>query len=116
MDLSHTVMVTEKVDVYALGNVLFHILTTHAPHGKMKKERMEEIRDKVRQGIRPTMLEPYATGSISKHRIVKAFLKAMDLCFQADPSKRGTAIQVARVFHKALKEREKERKLKNKKT
>lgn len=116
MDLSHETMVNEKVDVYALGNVLFHILTTHAPHGKMKKERMEEIRAKVRSGIRPTMLEPYASGPMSKNHIVKAFLKAMDLCFQADPSKRGTAIEVARVFHKALKEREKvKKKQKNKK-
>ncbi|KAG7350775.1 protein kinase domain containing protein [Nitzschia inconspicua] len=109
MDMSHNVIVTEKVDVYALGNVLFHILTTHAPRGKMKKERMEEVRQKVRDGIPPAMLEPYATGSMSKNRIVKAFIKAMDLCFQADPSKRGTAIQVARIFHKASKEREKEK-------
>ncbi|KAL3910164.1 MAG: hypothetical protein SGILL_007802, partial [Bacillariaceae sp.] len=108
MDMSHTAMVTEKVDVYALGNVLFHILTTHAPRGKMKKERMDEVRSLVRNGTRPAMLEPYVSGEIRKNRITKAFVKAMDLCYEADPSNRGTSIQVARVLHKALKREEDE--------
>jgi serine/threonine protein kinase len=109
MDTSHTAMVTEKVDVYALGNVLFHILTTHAPRGKMKLERMEQVRQDVRKGIRPTMLEPYDhNGPMRKHRIVQAFLKAMDLCFHVNPSQRGTAIQVAKILHQAWKKREKE--------
>ena len=99
-------IVDEKVDIYALGEVLFHILTTHSPRGKMKKERMEEVREVVKQGIRPTMWEPYASGgedgSLKKDPIVKAFMKAMDLCFEKEPEKRGTSIQVARVLHKAL--------------
>lgn len=109
MDMSHTFMATEKVDVYALGNVLFHILTTHSPRGKMKKERMEEVRTLVRAGERPKMLEPFVSDpNLKRHRIVKAFLKAMDLCFEMEPAKRGSSIDVARVLHKAL-QREKER-------
>jgi serine/threonine protein kinase len=111
MDLSHATMVTEKVDVYALGNVLFHILTTHSPRGKMnKEERMDQVRRQVREGERPKMLEPYASNpSLRKHRIVKAFVKAMDLCYEKDPHKRGTAIEVARVLRKALHREEVER-------
>jgi serine/threonine protein kinase len=77
MDLTSTAMVNEKVDVYALGNVLFHILTTHAPRGKMKRERMDSVRDVVRQGIRPALPEPFASDH--KSVIVKAFRQAMDL-------------------------------------
>jgi serine/threonine protein kinase len=113
MDMSHTAIVNEKVDVYALGNVLFHILTTHSPRGKMKKERMNEVREIVQNGTRPAMLEPYATGEMKKHRITKAFIKAMDLCYEADPEKRGTSVQVARVLHKALKREEENQKDKN---
>lgn len=109
MDLSNTATVTEKVDVYALGNVLFHILTTHSPRGKMQKERMEVTRQLVREGTPPTMLEPYNKEPMNKNPIVKAFLKALEKCFEPNPSKRGTAIQVARIFHKALKKREKKK-------
>jgi len=113
MDMTHQTFVDEKVDVYALGEVLFHILTTHGPRGKMKRERMDEVREIVRNGIPPDMWEPYKSGGkdgeLKKNPIVKAFLKAMDLCFQKDSEKRGTSIQVARVLHKALVKEEKAR-------
>lgn len=114
MDKSDKTFVDEKVDVYALGEVLFHILTTHGPRGKMKKYRMEEVRALVKEGVPPVMWEPYASGgkngALKKNGIVKAFMKAMDLCFEKDPKKRGTSIQVARVLHKALKKEELSRK------
>lgn len=106
MNTNHTTFVNEKVDVYALGEVLFHILTTHGPRGKMKKHRMDEVRDIVRKGIRPPMWEPFASGGkdgkLRKNPIVLAFMRALDLCFEMDPNKRGTSIQVARVLHKVL--------------
>ncbi|VEU44260.1 unnamed protein product [Pseudo-nitzschia multistriata] len=115
MNTNHTSFVDEKVDIYALGEVLFHILTTHGPRGKMKKYRMEEVREVVRKGIRPDMWEPFASGGrdgkLAQNGVVRAFFRAMDLCFEPDPAKRGTAIQVARVLHRALA-REKEAKRK----
>jgi hypothetical protein len=91
--------VDEKVDVYALGAVLFHILTTHSPRGKMKKERMEGVRATVQQGIRPTLMEPWASR---QEPVVKAFREAMDLCFHADPKQRGTTAQVATILYRGL--------------
>ena len=115
MDTSHTAMVDEKVDVYALGEVLFHILTTHGPRGKMKKFRMEEVREIVRNGKPPTMWEPYKSDPAMKSNpVVKAFMKALDLCFEPDPTKRGTSIQVARVLHKALMKEDERRSKKQK--
>lgn len=96
---SPQIVVNEKVDVYALGSVLFHILTTHSPRGKMKKERMNEVRTLVVDGVRPTLMEPWAS---SKDGIVKAFRKAMQICHHPDPEERGTAAEVAIILHKAL--------------
>ena len=60
----------------------------------------------VKEGVPPDMWEPYKSGGkdgkLKKNPIVKAFQKAMDLCFEKDPKQRGTSIQVARVLHKAL--------------
>ena len=74
---------------------------------------MEDARSLVRDGIRPIMREPYLSGGTNGHlkqnRVVKAFMKAMDLCYERDPNKRGTAIQVARVLHKALSKEELDR-------
>jgi serine/threonine protein kinase len=40
MNTTHTVLVDEKVDIYALGNILYHTLTCHSARGKQKRERM----------------------------------------------------------------------------
>ena len=92
-------LVNEKVDIYALGAVLYHILTTHSPRGKMKKERMEEVRQLVINGIAPPLMEPWAS---SNSPMVQAFKDAMKLCFQADPQKRGTTKEVATILYRAL--------------
>ncbi|CAJ1938088.1 unnamed protein product [Cylindrotheca closterium] len=94
-------LVTEKVDVYALGAVLFHILTTHSPRGKMKKERMDEVREVVAQGIAPTLPAPYNVSDASP--AVQAIRQAMELCFVVDPVQRGSAHQVAKILQAAVK-------------
>ena len=91
--------VTEKVDVYALGGVLFHILTTHSPRGKMKRERMELVREQVARGERPILPEPYLS---SNSTAVKAFRKAMDRCFVVNPNERGSSHEVASILQEAL--------------
>jgi Protein kinase domain len=101
MDVNSTVpvLLDEKVDVYALGNLLHHILTSYAPRGKMKRERMELVRSIVAKGIPPTLPEPYASDS---NPVFVAFRKAMALCFVANPKERGTAADVADILLDAL--------------
>eukprot|EP00934_Nitzschia_sp_Nitz4_P001999 Nitzschia sp. Nitz4//scaffold227_size32659//10018//11520//NITZ4_007897-RA/size32659-processed-gene-0.6-mRNA-1//-1//CDS//3329542791//1999//frame0 len=94
-------LVSAPVDIYALGNVLFHILTTHAPRGKMNAGRMDSVRQQVIQGIPPTLMEPWASA---KDPITRAFRRAMDVCYQADPQKRGTSGQVATILHEGWKD------------
>jgi len=93
-------LVNEKVDVYALGAVLFHILTTHSPRGKMKKERMDEVREVVAKGVAPTLPAPY---NVSDSPAVQAIRQAMELCFVVDPVQRGSAQQVAKILQDAVK-------------
>lgn len=90
-----------SVDVYALGNLLFHILTTHSPRGKMQKARMEEVRKVVVKGIRPKMPEEFAE---SKDPAIVVIREAINLCYEPDPKKRPTSRKVASMLMKALSE------------
>ncbi len=94
-------LLDESVDVYALGNLLFHILTTHSPRGKMKRERMEEVRQVVAKGVRPTMAQEYTT---SKDPSIVAIRKAIYKCHEFDPKKRPSAREVATTLIKAVSE------------
>jgi serine/threonine protein kinase len=94
-----TVLLDEKVDIYALGSVLYHILTTHSPRGKMKPERMEIVRPVVAQGIAPKLPEPYASGT---DPVYAAFRNAMALCFAKDPKERGSAEEVSNLLTNAV--------------
>ena len=92
MSLTERVPLTEKVDVYALGNLLFHILTTHSPRGKMKAYRMEAVRLEVLAGIPPPIPKEILS---SKDPAVVAMKKGMEMCFAKDPKDRATAREVA---------------------
>jgi serine/threonine protein kinase len=101
LNQSSPFVVTEKSDVYSLGNLLFHILTTHSPRGKMKDYRMESVREDVLRGISPHLPEEFAS---SKDPAVVAFRQAMDMCFAYDPRDRASAREVANVLFDALLE------------
>lgn len=91
----------EKVDVFALGSVLYHILTTHSPYGKMKAEFMEPVRTKVLQGIKPELRPPYNNET---NPITIAFRKAMDRCWEYDPKKRASSQEIVDILIDALVE------------
>lgn len=86
---------TEKVDIYSLGNILMTILTTHSPRGKMTKELMEEVRPKVARGELPKLPfdfnETYAAADPALSPIIKAMYK----CLQALPEDRPSAGEIA---------------------
>jgi serine/threonine protein kinase len=99
MNMTHTALVDEKVDVYALGNILYHTLTTHSARGKQQKERMDEVRPIVAAGIRPVIPELYTNDEDPK---VKAMVKAINVCWSKDPAERATADVVAAILYEAL--------------
>lgn len=91
----------DKVDVYALGNLIFHILTTRAPRGKMKRERMDTVRQVVAKGIRPVLDAEFTK---SKDPAIKALVQAMELCHEPDPKRRPSSRDVASILMHKMSE------------
>ncbi|KAL7501699.1 hypothetical protein ACHAWT_009568 [Skeletonema menzelii] len=94
-------LLTEKVDVYALGNILWDLLTTHAPWGKMKKERQDEVRPKVAKGELPKLPPPYDTLTLQDPAL-KALKDAMYKCLRLNPDDRPSAGEIAEELAEAL--------------
>ncbi len=92
---------TEKVDVYSLGNILWDLLTTHSPWGKMKSERQDEVRPKVAKGELPKLPPPYDTLTL-KDPALKALKDAMYKCFRLNPEDRPSAGEIAEELAEAL--------------
>lgn len=99
MNMTHTILVDEKVDIYALGNILYHTLTSHSSHGKQTRDRMDGVRPIVAAGIKTKIPEHYAN---SKDPNVVAIIKAIDLCWAKDPKDRATAEEIAMGLYDAL--------------
>ena len=91
----------EKVDLYALGNVLFAIFTTHAPRGKMKDVRKEDVRVKVQEGQRPLFPKPWDT---MEHPVAQVLREAIHMCLEPKPQDRPTADHVAGLLSGALQD------------
>ena len=93
---------TEKIDIYSLGNILWDILTSHSPRGKMNKERMEEVRPKVALGELPEWPSDFNKTKLQTDPALMAIEKAMMKCLQAKPEDRPTAGEIADELHQAI--------------
>ncbi|KAL7530746.1 hypothetical protein ACHAWF_003502 [Thalassiosira exigua] len=80
---------TSAVDVWSLGSVLYRILTGTKPWGKVKKHQAQEA---VARGERPEIPPEVSNGT---DLVDKMLMRALDLCYVYDPSKRATAREVA---------------------
>ncbi|KAL7463286.1 hypothetical protein ACHAXS_003660 [Conticribra weissflogii] len=90
---------TEKVDIYALGNILFHILTTHSPRGKMTSDLQEGVRPKVARGELPVLPPEFQQ---TKDPALVAIREAMHKCLRAEPEERPTAGEIAEELNRAI--------------
>lgn len=93
---------TEKVDVYALGNILWDILTSHSPRGKMTKDRMEKTRPKVARGELPAWPKDVNVTLVESDPALSAIAAAMRKCLRARPEDRPTAGEVADELSQAI--------------
>lgn len=82
----------EKVDVYALCNVLYRIMTGRAPRGKSIPSRIEEIRREVKKGLPPRLPSKYID---TKDGALVAIRRAMERCYQKQPEDRASAREIA---------------------
>jgi hypothetical protein len=92
-------LLTEKVDIYALGNILFRFAVGSTPWGpKLTSEEKVIIADgKMRHGLLPPFpLEP------ANDTATQALLHIMYQCFAYDPRKRPSANRVLAMLHSAI--------------
>jgi serine/threonine protein kinase len=93
---------TEKVDIYSLGNILLTILTSHSPRGKMSKELQEEIRPKVARGELPKLPKDFNETFALSDPALSPIMSAMYKCLRALPEDRPTAGEIAEELASAV--------------
>ena len=90
----------EKVDVYALGNTLFVLLTGTEPRGKkQKKQRLKQVSQEVANGLKPAFPSKYEE---SDNPVVVVIRNAITLCWEPDPRQRPSAVEIAGRLYAAL--------------
>ena len=89
----------EKVDVFALGNILFTILTTHSPY-KMTKDDAPRIRADVAAGVLPKL--PSDFNETTSDPALRSIMKAMYKCLRRIPQDRPTAGEIAAELSEAV--------------
>jgi Protein kinase domain len=80
--------VTDKIDIFALGNILYTIVEGEYPYRNIGSS--DAIR-KVMEGIWPELRKETRK---SKDPVIQALLRAMSMCWNKDPSNRASARQI----------------------
>ncbi len=94
---------TEKIDIYSLGNILMEILTTHSPWGLMQKgEAEEETRPKVARGELPEFPDDFNVTKLTSDPALMAIDRAMRKCLRFRPEDRPTAGEIAAELFEAI--------------
>jgi serine/threonine protein kinase len=94
---THPPIVTEKIDIYALGNVFYRLAVGASPWkrpGAKKlspEEKVDVAQLKRTNGTLPAIPDDITN---SPDPAIQALLQAMYSCYQFDPLKRPTAAQV----------------------
>lgn len=99
-DGTDDIPLTEKVDVYSLGNILWSLLTNTSPWVKDKKV-MDELRPRVARGEMPNLPSKIANSTDPTTVAIK---NAMFKCLRINPEERASAGEVAHDLKMALKE------------
>jgi serine/threonine protein kinase len=88
---------TEKIDVYSLGNLLWSILKEETVWPSVESK---DVQKNVREGIFPTISSDESDNYTAME---KAVIHAMEMCFVMDVDKRNTSIEVEKYLRKQLK-------------
>lgn len=101
-------VLTNKIDIYALGNILFRFATGRTPwkiekQPRLTPEQKEEVSMLKRNGTLPPLIFPGRFGKQRDDPATEALLDIMKQCYLLEPAKRPNAIQVVnrlqRAFH-----------------
>ena len=101
-DGTEDIPLTEKVDVYSLGNILWSLLTNKSPWVKVSSSKvMDELRPRVARGEMPPLPSKIAN---SIDPTIVAIRNAMFKCLRLNPEERASAGEVAYDLKMAMKE------------
>jgi hypothetical protein len=93
----------EKIDIYALGGILYGILTRARPYNDLRGN-YTEIKRRKQVGIMPTFAKIEGRQDIAS----VALRKAIEQCLRPNPKSRPSARRIARDLEKAYKSASKE--------
>jgi serine/threonine protein kinase len=99
---TNPVPLTEKVDIYSLGNILWTILTTHSPWKMVKGEAEERTRPKVARGVLPNWPDDFDHTKLESDPALMAINLAMRRCLRFNPEERPTAGEIAAELNDAI--------------
>lgn len=96
---------TEKVDIFSFGHILFRLISGHEPWNKFEVRRptKEDLTNKVARGVMPSIPVDVLE---SKDPEVQSILRMMIRCYSLNPEDRPTARQIFVAFDAALKRAE----------
>jgi serine/threonine protein kinase len=104
-------VVNEKIDLYAVGNVLYRLVVGASPWKKPGAERLEAdekvevARLKKYNGTLPDIPdEVLQQATKEKDPSLAALLEAMRLCYRADPNLRPTARSLVAFLQRAIQQ------------
>eukprot|EP00571_Detonula_confervacea_P003372 CAMPEP_0172327398 /NCGR_PEP_ID=MMETSP1058-20130122/59472_1 /TAXON_ID=83371 /ORGANISM="Detonula confervacea, Strain CCMP 353" /LENGTH=356 /DNA_ID=CAMNT_0013044435 /DNA_START=376 /DNA_END=1446 /DNA_ORIENTATION=- len=89
-ELTKAAPLSEKVDIYALGSVIYYIVVGRDPSKKLEGNDLVE---RVVGGIPPELPKKYSS---SEDPIVNTLVKIMNTCHQKDPKERPNARDIVR--------------------
>jgi serine/threonine protein kinase len=101
---THPPIVTEKIDIYALGNVFYRLAVGASPWKRPGAKKVTPEEKVVIAGLKRTNgTLPAIPDDIvsSPDPAVQALLQAMYSCYQFDPRKRPTAAQVVTMLSRS---------------
>eukprot|EP00591_Stephanopyxis_turris_P006634 CAMPEP_0195510016 /NCGR_PEP_ID=MMETSP0794_2-20130614/2783_1 /TAXON_ID=515487 /ORGANISM="Stephanopyxis turris, Strain CCMP 815" /LENGTH=374 /DNA_ID=CAMNT_0040637363 /DNA_START=288 /DNA_END=1412 /DNA_ORIENTATION=+ len=95
----HRGTLSEKIDIYSLGNSIYWILTRHQPYRYPKKPSTGEISKRIKAGTTPIIPDIYKN---SDDPAVIVLIREIKRCWAYDPKERPSAREVADALIKAV--------------
>jgi len=99
---------TEKVDVYSLGHILFRLICLHEPWHKLEpgytkgdEIRNEYVKEQVKKGVLPFIPKAVVESKDAEVRLIR---EAMLACYTFDPEKRPSARSIANFLDRGITE------------
>lgn len=89
---------TEKIDVYSMGNVLYAIVASYLPYTFPRVYTEEEFSQMIINGTTPQLPDRIAR---SQHPVNRAIVRVMEKCFAFNPSHRPSAREIALELQRA---------------